>query len=224
MTTATALPCAATAFPAAALTHSTSTLPATARLIDFPTGNSTGPTDDELVISRGDTYLTCVHDSSAARTLTSWQQMADLAYSLRDEQIMDIMRGWDMEDGAWLQDSPLVLRFELQDVVLEPTDDGQLRIWHGVLDDESDCMLRANWLPNGAHLNDADRARLQRERCRRSAGMAQACWLPYQPLLQLVGKRTTMIDWLALGCRIARRNHALAACLFTFSSALRQAC
>ncbi|WP_165043939.1 hypothetical protein [Adlercreutzia sp. ZJ138] len=188
--------------------------------------NNNGLADDnnELVLASGDTYLTCVYDSSATQTMSSWQRMTDLAYSLRDKQIMDIMRGWDLEDGAWLQDSPLVLRFELQDVVLEPAENGELRIWQGVLDDESDCMLRANWLPDGAHLTGADRARLQRERCRRNTGIAQACWLAYQPLLQLVGKRTTMIDWLALGWRIARRNHALADCLFTFSHALQQAC
>lgn len=155
-------------------------------------------------IADGNTYLECVFDSTLPFTQESWRNLTDLANQLQDDPIMDVLRGWEMEDGVWLQDSPLVLRFEMQDVILQPCENGALRIWHGVLDDQTDCLLEANLLPNAAHLPNDQQSRLRRERCCINAGITQACWIPYSPLFGLIGSYTTANDWLTL----AQRMHA----------------
>lgn len=164
-------------------------------------------------IANGDTYLECVYDSSKPFTQASWHGLTDLATQLHEDPIMDVLRGWEMEDGSWLQDSPLVLRFELQDVILMPAEDGSMQIWHGILDDESDCLLQANWLPNAAHLANDQRSRLHRERCRMGAGVSQACWIPYSPLFDLIGLCTTVSDWLALAQRIHTGSQPIYECV-----------
>lgn len=147
-----------------------------------------------LVAASGDTYLECAYLSDASGNAVV-DRLDVLACGLHGELLCDALCGWDMEDGQWISDSPLLLRFDETDVVLEPLAGGGLRIWRGVMDDRDGRLLPDASLPTGRHLGSGDRGRAMRERCLRAAGEPSGCWVPYSPLFSLMGTSTTLSTW-----------------------------
>lgn len=97
--------------------------------------------------------------------------------------LVDIQRIWEGYDGRWMQDAPLLLRFETIDVVLAPHSNGSsLNVWTGFLDTNSPIFLQRNDSEAGKEANE------------------QSClqWLAYRRNANLVGKQVANVHLLSL--------------------------
>ena len=54
--------------------------------------------------------------------------------ALRDSWLVDIMRLYNARNEVWLQQSPIVLRFEDTDVVIRIDDDAGMSVWFGAVE------------------------------------------------------------------------------------------
>mgnify|MGYP000843617067 FL=1 len=97
--------------------------------------------------------------------------------------LVDVQRIWEGYDGRWLQNAPLLLRFETIDVVLSPESNGKgILVWTGYLDTNAPIFVMRNNSQVGRETNE--RSCLQ--------------WLPYRREAHLIGKQVCQAHLLRL--------------------------
>lgn len=68
--------------------------------------------------------------------------------------LVDIQRIWEGYDGRWVQNAPLLLRFETIDIVLTPSSDGKsIDVWTGYLDTNAPIYAQRNNSPEAIEAN-----------------------------------------------------------------------
>lgn len=68
--------------------------------------------------------------------------------------LVDIQRIWEGYDGRWVQNTPLLLRFETIDIVLTPSADGKsISVWTGYLDTNAPVYVQRNNSPEAIEAN-----------------------------------------------------------------------
>lgn len=102
---------------------------------------------------------------------------------LRGSYLVDVQRIWEGYDGRWVQDAPLLLRFEHEDVVVCPQLNAPgITLWTGSLDTSRPIRAVSNATSEGKHINE------------------WSClqWLPYRRDNTLVGHQVTDLHVLSL--------------------------
>ena len=130
-----------------------------------------------------DGYLILANSFNRPNDATSDAWNSRIFKRLPGTYLVDIQRIWEGYDGRWMQDAPLLLRFETIDVVLAPHSNGSsLNVWTGFLDTNTPIFLQRNDFEAGKEANE------------------QSClqWLAYRRDANLIGKQVANIHLLSL--------------------------
>ena len=112
---------------------------------------------------------------------------------LANTYLVDVQRIWEGYDGQWIQEGPLLLRFETIDIVLSPLpSSNEIVVWTGYLDTSLPVYAQRNSTQEGKEINE------------------QTClqWLTYRNNQHLIGKRVNNAHLFSLiqGSGLASEN------------------
>ena len=118
---------------------------------------------------------------SADKTTDVWNER--IFKRLPGTYLVDIQRIWEGYDGRWVNEAPLLLRFETIDVVLAPHHDNEnINVWTGYLDTNAPVYEARN--------NSAENKQANENSCLH--------WLAYRRIKGLVGKQVQSIHMFSI--------------------------